>query len=207
MCWILFLADAICGWTAAEQDEWIAHPTGDAEFADCIGIVDATYVRVYRPHTYSRERRLYSDYKKYHAVFFVAIVDRRGRFRYVDAGNTPRGSSETAALYLARDVFLRRGLFLLADIAYTGDDRCKTGFRAAQLNPELVGAQQAEDNRSYNSRLSSIRIRVEHAFSRLKHTWQILQSTWKMPLDRIIPTFRACCLLTNYLHRVRELHK
>jgi len=62
----------------AEQDAWIAAPTGPAEFHDCIGFVDATYIRVERPKVYSLERRLYSTYKKYHAVFFVAIVDRLG---------------------------------------------------------------------------------------------------------------------------------
>jgi hypothetical protein len=41
--------------------------------------VDATYVRVQRPKQYALERRLYSTYKKCHAVFFMAIVDRAGQ--------------------------------------------------------------------------------------------------------------------------------
>ena len=53
-------------------------PIGPAEFHDCIGIVDATYVEVERPKQYSLERRLYSTYKKTHAIFFLAIVDRGG---------------------------------------------------------------------------------------------------------------------------------
>jgi hypothetical protein len=61
-----------------EQRTWIARPHGPAEFHDCIGAVDATYVRIERPKTYADERRLYSYYKKYHAVFFMCVVDRRG---------------------------------------------------------------------------------------------------------------------------------
>jgi len=66
----------------AEQDAWIAAPSGPAEFHDCIGIVDATYVKVERPHEYALERRLYSTYKKCHAVFFMAIVDRTGQVQH-----------------------------------------------------------------------------------------------------------------------------
>ena len=61
-----------------EQRTWIAAPSGPEEFHDCIGIVDETYVRVHWPKVYAMERRLYSTYKKYHAVFFLAIVDRKG---------------------------------------------------------------------------------------------------------------------------------
>jgi hypothetical protein len=63
-----------------EQRAWIAHPHGPAQFHDCIGAVDATYVRIERPKTYADERRLFSFYKKYHAVFFMCVVDRRGEY-------------------------------------------------------------------------------------------------------------------------------
>jgi hypothetical protein len=42
-------------------------------------MVDATYVEVERPKQYALERRLYSTYKKTHAIFFLAIVDRHGQ--------------------------------------------------------------------------------------------------------------------------------
>jgi hypothetical protein len=48
-------ADSITEWTLAEQDAWIADPQGPAAFRDCIGIVDATYVRVQRPKEYALE--------------------------------------------------------------------------------------------------------------------------------------------------------
>ena len=66
------------GWTLAEQDAWIAAPAGPAAFRDCIGIVDATYIRIQRPSDSATERRFYSTYKKYHAMFFLAIIDRQG---------------------------------------------------------------------------------------------------------------------------------
>lgn len=71
-------ADRIRGWTMDEQQAWIARPLGSPQFHDCIGAVDATYVRIERPKIYADERRLYSHYKKYHAIFFMCVVDRRG---------------------------------------------------------------------------------------------------------------------------------
>lgn len=72
-------ADAIQPWTLAEQDEWIAHPRFNPMFHDCIGIVDATYIKIERPKDYQTERRHYSTYKKYHALYFIAITDRYGQ--------------------------------------------------------------------------------------------------------------------------------
>ena len=223
----------IDGWTAAEQQAWLAAPTGPAQFHDCIGIVDATYVRVERPANSKLERRLYSTYKKYHAVFFMVIVDRRGQrpcvarrssshaltcspchmsvrpgfIRYVDNGNSPKGGSESTALYRARDIFLHPDLFLLGDVAYHSDDRCRTGYRAPDLTLAKAGTAAEQARRLlFNQQLSAERQRVEHTFSRLKHTWRLLQATWNMDLARLAPTFRACCLLCNWLHHTRNLY-
>jgi hypothetical protein len=62
-------------------------------------------------------------------------------------------------------VFLRPGLFLMGDVAYVNDERCKTGYKAPQLDPARVGAAEAARRRLYNQHLSALRIRVEHAFS------------------------------------------
>lgn len=225
-------ADALSAWSLAEQDAWIAAPQGPPAFADCIGIVDATYIRVQRPRSYALERRCYSTYKKYHALFFLAIVDRRGerqvcreadrlsasahhfaylfslsgRFRLIDHGNYPVGSSENIAFCLLRP-WLRPGLKLLADVAYTGDSSCRVPYKAPQLTVEAAGsAAEAARRRAYNQQLSSQRQRVEHSFARIKKTFRLLQSTWQLPLDQLPRTFRAAALLCNWLHRTRNLY-
>ena len=72
------VAYRIDGWTYDEQQQWMQNPFGPADFVDCIGIVDGVYFRVERPKDAKLERRLYSTYKKYHSVFFLVIIDRRG---------------------------------------------------------------------------------------------------------------------------------
>ncbi len=127
-----------------------------------------------------------------------------GRVRYVDGGNQPTGCSEVNAFYKARRVFLREPLRLLADVAYRADERCLTGYTERDMRGPVAERQR---RKAYNAALSSQRQRVEHAFSRIKHTWRILQSTWNMPLARLPATFRACALLANWLHRTRGLYR
>jgi hypothetical protein len=133
----------------------------------------------------------------------LLLLVRPGYIRYCDEGNTPMGSSESASLYKVQ-FFLRPELFLLGDVAYRSDDRVKTGYRQPEL--DIDDPIEAARRREYNVRLSSERIRVEHTFSRIKHTWRLLQSTWNMRLGRLPPTFRACCLLSNWLLRSRRLY-
>ena len=101
---LLSAADALDGWTLAEQDEWIAHPHGDPLFYDCIGIVDATYVRVQRPTVYAVERRMYSTYKKYHAMFFLAIIDRAGEQRDITYSRAILVCSSLLACWYVRSI-------------------------------------------------------------------------------------------------------
>ena len=138
--------------------------------------------------------------------FWLCLRSCSGRIRYLDDGNSPKGGSEMAALIKARNVFIRPGLFLLGDVAYVNDERCKTGYKAPQMDPAVVGAAVAAQRRLYNQRLSALRIRVEHTFSRLKHTWQLFQHAWKQPLERLAPSLRAAALLTNFTAVERGLY-
>lgn len=231
----VFAAYRITGWTEAEQQAWIDDPFGPAAFHDCIGIVDATYIAVLRPKDPQLERRLYSTYKKKHAVYFVVVVDRKGTsasercssgkqaadvrhflsacrraagfIRYCDDGNSPLGGNESVAFSRStRDLFIRPDLYLLGDSAYAYDSRCRTGYRADNLDETKFDQEEIKRRREYNVELSSIRIRVEHTFSRVKHTFRLLEQQWPFDLHRLAPTFRACCLLANWLHRTRNLY-
>lgn len=130
-----------------------------------------------------------------------------GRFRLVDDGNTPVGATEQIAF--ARSCpFLHPSLFILADVAYSQDSRCRTPYRAPELTVEIAGsAAEAARRRIYNQQLSSSRQKVEHAFSRVKHTFRQLQGTWTYSLSSLPLAFRAACLLCNWLARTRGLYR
>lgn len=103
--------------------------------------------------------------------------------------------------------WLRPGLRMLADVAYSGDSRCRCPYRAPELTIAAAGsARAALSRRIYNQQLSRVRQKVEHAFSRVKHVFRLLQAQWPMPLSQLPSTFRAACLLANWLHRTRGFH-
>lgn len=102
--------------------------------------------------------------------------------------------------------WLRPSLMLLADVAYGSDSRCLCPYKAPELAVGAAGNErEALRRRVYNQQLSRVRQKVEHAFSRLKHTFRQLQLQWQMPLSRLPATFRAAALLANWLHRTRGL--
>ena len=125
----------------------------------------------------------------------------------MDGGNQPRGCSEASAMYKSRKMFLHPDLFFLGDLAYVLDTRCRTGYKNPQLTIADAGsAAEVARRKAYNASLSSHRVRVEHSFSRVKHTWRLMQSTWNQPIADLPKAFRASCLLANWLRRTRNLY-
>ena len=111
-------------------------------------------------------------------------------------------------MYKSRKMFLHPDLFLLGDVAYKLDTRCRTGYKNPELTIAKAGSAAEVDRRkAYNASLSSHRTRVEHSFSRVKHSWRLMQSTWNQPIASLPKAFRACCLLANWLRRKRNLYE
>lgn len=130
----------------------------------------------------------------------------RGRFRCIDGGNPPVGNSESSVSPTLIP-WIHSSLRILADVAYQQVNVCRCPFKKPQLTVAAAGGVAAAyRRRRYNQRLSACRIRIEHAFSRLKHTWCCLKSAWNLPLSQLPRTFEACCLLCNWLARTRNLH-
>lgn len=124
----------------------------------------------------------------------------------MDAGNTPVGNSEMWA-FRRSCPWLHPSLRMLADVAYSTDERCLCPYKAPSLTVEEAGsAAEADRRRQYNQQLSRVRQRVEHAFSRVKHTFRLLQAQWNYPLIHLPLAFRAACLLANWLLRTRDLY-
>ena len=75
------------------------------------------------------------------------------------------------------------------------------GDGAYPFSPALIkryrGGGLSDAQRIFNSRFSSGRICVEHAFGRLKRRWQILQKPLKGSLASHVYVIAACCMLHN----------
>jgi hypothetical protein len=91
----------IQGWSPAEQAQWVLHPP-PIQFPQCIGCVDGWYLRINKPTDFETAGHYYSQYKKYYALLFIVVVDRRGRIRFISPPRQPGHTSETSAFLCDR---------------------------------------------------------------------------------------------------------
>ena len=112
-------------------------------------------------------------------------------------------------------------LSILADGAYKDDARFTAPFDMKAIR--MSGPLMASRMYAYNRRLRAIRVSVEWVFARLKMWWYvfpvvtlsskfvdfgpagrgILRGQWSLSRDWMDKIFRTCCVLTNYLFRIR----
>ena len=137
------------------------------------------------------------------AVFFTVICDRRGKIRYCDNGVPPRRQSDQASMGRSR-LALPSDLFLLGDGHYREDSRCRAPFTYGQLASPLLSAADRATMISYNKLLRSQRIIIEWVFSRIRGHFGIFDSRFTYHVSQLPRTFRAACLLYNYLNRIHN---
>jgi hypothetical protein len=130
----------------------------------------------------------------------LVVCDDRKRIRHVYTGWP--GCAHDARVFensiLARqpDRFFSGEEYLLADSGYTPSLRIIPAFKKSQgrsLNP---------DEAEFNSKLSNIRVRVEHCIGILKGRFQSLKGLRTVirrekDVRRLVYWIRACCVLHN----------
>jgi len=167
-------------------------------FPSVIGALDATTSEIRRP--IRNERQYYRGDKPYHGIIHQMIVDNSGCILNVDG--PALGRTADVAVYRRSAVgenpglFLSAGECLLADGGYPG-------------NPEIIIPPTAPErkgnplNAQYHREIQKHRVIVEHVFGRIQLLWKITHH--KFPFSRSLQdlVFRACCLLTNRIGKLR----
>jgi hypothetical protein len=93
---------ALDGWSLQEQKDWKSDSGLEHDqFPEAIGIVDGMYLQINRPKS-KEAAAYYSQYKKYHAVLFIVVVDRAGRIRMISDATRPGFTSETSTFLTMR---------------------------------------------------------------------------------------------------------
>jgi len=84
---------------------------------------------------------------------------------------------------------VRPNEMLLGDKGYIGEEEFLCPIKAKWEN-------LTEEERDYNSKIAKIRVRVEHAFGKLKRL-NCLSDIWRHSLQEHEPVFTVCCHLMN----------
>lgn len=181
------------------EDKW--------QFPNCLGAVDGKHVRIIPP---KGSGSLFWNYKKFHSIVLMAIVNSNYEFLMCDVGTN--GSISDGGV-IGKTTFYRK---LIEDdlkippdesplssdtklpYAFVGDEAFALRrnflkpFNKKQLNHERM---------VYNYRLSRARRVVENAFGILSNRFRIFHSAINLKIETVEQVVLTCCYLHNFLRR------
>jgi hypothetical protein len=176
-------------------------------FPNCIGTLDGKHIMIQRPENTVAE---FYNYKGYHSIVLMAIVDGNYNFIYVSIGCQGRISDggvfrntefsrklDNGTLNLPSDEHLpgrRKPIpyVLLADDAFP--------LTCHIMKPFSVDVAKGSPKRIFNYRLSRARRLVENAFGLLASVFRVFHKPIEVKVDDTVSdVVLACVCLHNFL--------
>lgn len=153
----------------------------------------------------------YYNYKGFHSVILLAIVDANYNFLYLNIGSN--GRANDAAVF--NDSSLCKGIInnifdFPLDANLPGTDK-KVPYvfvadDAFRLTPRILkpyGERSINSNKIFNYRLSKSRCVVENAFGILANKFQLFQKEIDLSVEKVEKITLAACALHNFV-RARD---
>lgn len=178
------------------------------QFPHTLGAIDGKHIRIKRPPHAGSD---FYNYKGFHSIVLLAVVDAHSRFLYIDVGGNGRASDvvllknsslhknlKSEKLNIPRDKALP-GQILKTSYFFIGDDIFgidRNLMKAYNRNPNLTTPQEI-----FNYRLSRARMPVEMAFGRLASRFQIFHRPIEVDLEACDLVVTACCVVHNFLSK------
>ena len=187
-------------WRASEKvfkEKW--------NFPHCVAAIDGKHVRIKAPPHRGSE---FFNYKKYHSVVLLALVDANKRFLIVDVGQYGRVSDGNVfANSNIATCLARQNIGLPPDENFGGVPLpyIVTGDEAFPLKKYLMrpyprsARRLSEAERIFNYRLSRSRNTAENAFGILANTWRIYQRPFECRVQLCDKLILATVVLHNYV--------
>lgn len=176
-----------------------------ANFPNCIGAVDGKHVRIIRPE---HSGSMYFNYKHFHSVVLLAVVDSNYKFMYIDVGSFGKEADstiyqnssfynalETGSLNIPKPEKVTEDLRPLPYV-FVGDEAF--GISVNMMRP-YPGNHLTKTQRIFNYRLSRARRFVECAFGILSSKWRIFHRPMNLKYHNCVAVIKACCALHNYV--------
>ncbi|XP_063802127.1 uncharacterized protein LOC134969857 [Pseudophryne corroboree] len=173
-------------------------------FPNCGGAMDGKHVRIAPP---SDTDSLYYNYKGFHSIVLLAIVNANCEFLFVDVGKNGRDADGGSIRYTQ---FYERLVSARLHLPPAGE--CKYGLNfvfvageAFVLHEHIMKpyAQRGltKERRIFNHRLSRTRRIAETAFGLLGNRFRIFHTAINLPVDKVDWVVFACCALHNFLRQ------
>lgn len=175
-------------------------------FPNTVGAMDGRHFRIKAPENSGSD---FFNYKGFHSVVLLAVVDAHTRFKYINVGSNGRTSDHV--IYKSSDLYeaLVKGELHFPSARQLGSDPMKVpyffiGDDIFALDKHLMKPYNRNSNLTvvqeiFNYRISRARMTVEMAFGRMVSRFRIFQRPMEVSLDTIDSIIKACCVLHNHL--------
>ena len=157
-------------------------------FPHCVGAIDGKHVAIRCPRNAGP---VYFNYKGFHSIVLLALVDAEYKFLYVDIGASGAGSD--AGVF--SETVLKEALEA-ATIGLPMPDPLPNDDQPMKPMPHR---NMSVEDRVFNYRLSRGRRIVENVFGLLASRFRCLLTTMPQTPERVSIITLACCVLHNFL--------
>ena len=200
------------------QERWMEIEEGFKNrwgFPNCLGALDGKHVMICKP---CNARSLFFNYKGYHSIVLMALVDHNYRFSYVDIGGYGSNSDGNVFRSSAFGRKLITGTLnfpppkplpnsplggvvphiIVADEAFPLTHNIMRPF------PRFRKSSLPKEKAIFNYRLSRARMVVENAFGILAMRWHLFDRRIALCADNADKIIKACCVLHNFLTPTKD---
>lgn len=182
------------------------------DFPNVIGCLDGKHIRMAAPEN---SGSYYYNYKGFHSIVLMALVDAKGNFIYIDVGSNGRISDggvwrecTLSAKLEMNDLNIPPNacipgtdfhlpLVILADDAFPLSRYIMKPYPMRNLDAR---------KKTFNYRLSRARQVVESTFGLLVQRFRVLQIAIQLSPKKIESVVKASCVLHNWLNAVSYFH-
>lgn len=176
-------------------------------FPNCIGSLDGKHIRLRRP---ANSGSMFYNYKQFFSITLMAVVDAKYSFVMIDVGAYGKDSDAgvfanssinhaitNGIINLPNDKELPNGT-IKASFVFVGDEAFP--LRTYLMRPyPWRQAQNNDQARYFNYRLSRARMTVECAFGITAARFRILQKSIETGEGNAVHVVKAVCLLHNII--------
>lgn len=144
-------------------------------FSSCVGIIDATEIKINRPKKNNLQRKFYSGKKKQHCVKFQIIVQPLNG-QIISLGRLHKGKDHDFKLFKNSGIYdvVGNEESLMGDSGYQGmDNYCNAIIPKKKPRRNRLSQEDATRNEIISRR----RVIVEHVFAKMKK-FRILGNKW-----------------------------
>jgi DDE superfamily endonuclease len=163
---------------------------------------DGTERPIHRPRDAEEQQEYYSGKKKGHTLKTLLVIDETCQICFLSA--TYEGKANDKSLADLEGYRLPPGSCLYQDLGFQGFILADVTIIQPKKKPR--GGELTPPEQATNRRISSIRIRIEHAIGGVKR-FRIVKDKIRLLKDRIRDTvMETCCGLHNFRLQYRPWH-